>query len=87
MHQAWRPPRTTNSQRVVVQLIIARDGALKDVWVVQTSGHKDTDEAALNAVRLSGPYLPFPPEVKRESVDIRFAFDYNVFGSRRKASL
>lgn len=87
MHQAWRPPRTTNSQRVVVQLIIARDGALKDVWVVQSSGHKDTDEAALNAVRLSGPYLPFPTDIQRDTVDIRFAFDYNILGSRRKASL
>lgn len=43
---------------------IAPDGALNDVRVLQTSGHKLLDDAALRIVRLAAPYAPFPPAMK-----------------------
>lgn len=43
---------------------IAPDGALDEVRVLQTSGHKLLDDAALRIVRLAAPYAPFPPAMK-----------------------
>ena len=37
--------------------------------------------AALNAVKLTAPFRPLPPEFKGNSVDIQFTFDYNVLGA------
>ena len=45
-------------------VVIAPDGALNDVRVLQTSGHKLLDDAALRIVRLAAPYAPFPPAMK-----------------------
>lgn len=43
---------------------IAPDGALNEVRVLETSGHKLLDDAALRIVRLAAPYAPFPPAMK-----------------------
>lgn len=43
---------------------IAPDGALDEVRVLETSGHKLLDDAALRIVRLAAPYAPFPPAMK-----------------------
>ena len=43
---------------------IAADGALHDVRVLETSGHRTLDEAALHIVRLAAPYAPFSPKMR-----------------------
>ena len=45
-------------------MAIAPDGALDEVRVLETSGHKLLDDAALRIVRLAAPYAPFPPAMK-----------------------
>ena len=45
------------------------DGSLKDVKVLETSGHQVIDDAALRIVRLAAPYPPFPDEM-RQSTDL-----------------
>ena len=48
---------------------IEPDGTLRDVRVVDSSGHKVLDEAAVRIVRLAAPYAPFPPGM-RENTDV-----------------
>lgn len=48
---------------------IAADGALRDVRVLETSGHPTLDEAAVHIVRLAAPYAPFSPKM-RASTDL-----------------
>lgn len=48
---------------------IRPDGSLKDVKVLQTSGHQVLDDAALRIVRLAAPYPPFPDDM-RQSTDL-----------------
>ena len=48
---------------------IRADGSLKDVRVLESSGHKLLDDAALRIVRLAAPYPPFPEEM-RKSTDL-----------------
>lgn len=76
----WDPPKGNESKRVVLLFSIARDGRLLNVSVHRSSGLPAADKAAIDAVKLTAPFRPLPPEYKRNSVDIQFTFDYNVFG-------
>ena len=42
-----------------VSVLINKDGSLQQMRVLQSSGHKVLDQAALNIVRLSAPFTPF----------------------------
>ena len=48
---------------------ITPDGALKEVRILDSSGHKVLDDAAIRIVRLAAPFAPFPEEM-RQSTDI-----------------
>ncbi len=52
--------------RVAVQ--IRRDGSLKDIDILQSSGNDVLDRAAKNIVRMSAPFTPFPPELQEYDV-------------------
>ena len=43
---------------------ITADGDLRDVRVLETSGHRVLDEAAVRIVRLAAPYAPFSPRMR-----------------------
>ena len=62
-----RANRLYGSLRLLVA--IEPDGTLRDVRVVDSSGHKVLDEAAVRIVRLAAPYAPFPPGM-RERTDV-----------------
>lgn len=76
----WDPPKGNESKRVILLFSIARDGRLLNVKVHRSSGLQSADNAAIEAVKLTAPFRPLPPEFKGLSVDIQFTFDYNVFG-------
>ncbi len=42
------------------------NGTIKDIRVLESSGHKLLDDAAVRIVRLASPFLPFPQEVREE---------------------
>ena len=46
---------------------IEPDGTLRDVRVIDSSGHKVLDEAAVRIVRLAAPYAPFPPGMRKDT--------------------
>lgn len=45
------------------------DGSVQEIRILQTSGHRVLDEAAVHIVQLAAPFAPFPNEL-REDVDI-----------------
>lgn len=77
----WDPPKGNESKRVVLLFKIAKDGRLLSLRVFKSSSIPNADKAALNAVELTAPFRPLPPEFKGASIDIQFTFDYNVFGA------
>lgn len=77
----WEPPKGNESKRVVLLFKIAKDGRLLSVRVFKSSGIPNADKAALNAVELTAPFRPLPPDYRGKSIDIQFTFDYNVFGA------
>jgi len=46
---------------------ITPDGGLKEVRVLDSSGHKVLDDAAVRIVRLAAPFAPFPPEMRADT--------------------
>jgi protein TonB len=48
---------------------IRPDGSLKEVKLLETSGHRVLDDAAIHIVRLAAPFAPFPDEL-RQSTDV-----------------
>ncbi len=59
---AARQNKIYGELRLVVQ--IERDGTLKNIEIIRSSGHKILDDAAVRIVRMAAPYAPFPPELR-----------------------
>ncbi|MGK0500655.1 MAG: protein TonB [Oceanicoccus sp.] len=53
--------------RMVVSLL--PNGDVYQVKILESSGHKVLDQAALRIVHLAAPYAPFPPQMRRD-VDV-----------------
>lgn len=81
-------PREAKAQRlygdVTVLVAINKDGSLKDVRVLESSGHKVLDSAALKIVRLSSPFEPFPKAISDDTDVLEiirtWQFQKNRFG-------
>ena len=65
--QEARKNKLYGSLRLVVAIL--PDGSLKEVEILESSGHTVLDDAAVRIVRLSAPYAPFPDEL-RQSTDV-----------------
>lgn len=60
--------------RVVIDFSILREGAVADVKLVESSGDKKLDKAAVEAITGSSPHAALPPGYKGEKVDVRFEY-------------
>ena len=60
-----RAKKIYGSLRLLVS--IEPDGSLRDVRVIDSSGHKILDEAAVRIVHLAAPYAPFPPGMRTDT--------------------
>ncbi len=58
-----RQRRLFGSLRLMVA--IQPDGTLRDVEMLESSGHRVLDDAAVRIVKLSSPFAPFPDELRR----------------------
>jgi protein TonB len=65
--QKARKNKLYGSLRLMVAIL--PDGSLKEVELLESSGHQVLDDAAVRIVRLSAPYAPFPDEL-RQSTDV-----------------
>lgn len=62
-----RAEQIYGSLRLVVSLL--PNGEVQKVKILQSSGHKILDQAAIRIVHLAAPFEPFPPEMERK-VDV-----------------
>jgi TonB family protein len=81
IRRAWFPPRYCDPKRAIALFKISRSGKMTDPRIVQSSGMVAFDKAALGALENASPFSPLPTGSK-ETVDIQFTFDYNVFNGR-----
>ncbi len=73
---SWAPPRANKSSRVEVRFNIKKNGEVKGLKIIQSSGAQLTDKAAMDAVKLAEPFRIFEKGWPDE-VTIEFNFDYN----------
>lgn len=84
IRMSWKPPRGNETRRVVVIFTIHKAGNITDVRIKTSSGVAVADQAAIKAVQDISPFKPLPDEFQRDKANIEFAFDYNVFGDKRR---
>ncbi|WP_096085647.1 TonB family protein [Agaribacterium haliotis] len=60
-----RRSNTFGSLRLSVS--VRPDGSVARVELLESSGYKMLDQAALRIVRLASPFDPFPPEIKKQT--------------------
>jgi protein TonB len=54
---------------LLMHVAVRADGSVERIRVVRSSGHKLLDDAAVRIVRMSAPFSPFPPEIRKQ-VDV-----------------
>jgi protein TonB len=61
--------------KVVLKAIIRSDGSVEDVEIAQSSGHQTLDEAAVELLKVAGPFeLPRPLEKPQLTVKIPMSY-------------
>lgn len=65
-------------------VVLSYDGALKEVRVLESSGTKSLDDAALRIVRLAAPYPDFPVEMRKhyDQLEIIRTWQFSRAGNR-----
>ncbi|NRA64472.1 MAG: energy transducer TonB [Pseudobacteriovorax sp.] len=64
--------------QVRIEFTIGKDGRLRKVKVLETSGHKILDDAVVDAIKLSSPYSPLPESHEKENLTVVANFVYSL---------
>lgn len=79
----WKPIEANETNRVVVQFVVGKNGELLDNKIIRSSNIEEVDKRALETVEKTAPFEKLPREFVGESVPIQFTFDYNIINSRK----
>jgi protein TonB len=52
---------------LLLEVALLQDGTIDEVIVIRSSGHAVLDDAAVNIVRMSAPFAPFPKEISERT--------------------
>ncbi len=78
----WTYPAKAKENLIEGQLLalftLARDGSLKALDLVESSGFSVLDQEALRAIRAAAPFPPFPDSITVSRLHIRAKFDYQL---------
>jgi periplasmic protein TonB len=66
--------------RPALEVAIGKDGNLRDVVVLRSSGDTVLDQAALRILRLAMPFDPLPESIGRRYDVLRFAYEWDFSG-------
>ena len=84
----WTYPREAVRRglqgEVGVEFTIMKDGSVKRVKVIRSSGHKILDRSVVEAIKLASPYTPLPDGLEKQKLTIVGGFRYVLsnFGGR-----
>jgi TonB family protein len=75
----WFVPQAAMARpgRVVITFYVLKNGAILDLQVIQPSSIEGFTTAAFNALRLSNPTMPLPPEYPADRAFFTVTFRYN----------
>jgi TonB family protein len=70
--------RQAHTAHAVAQFTISRDGSVKDIKIVQTSGNLSVDNSGLRALLASNPMPALPSDYGKSFVTVTFDFDLSM---------
>ena len=80
--RAWKYPeqasRNKDEGKVDVEFTVLKDGRLKNVRILLSSGYFSLDREAIRSVRAASPFTPIPERTGLEEISIRFTFNYTL---------
>lgn len=82
-HQALAS-HTFGSVRLMVA--INRDGSIRKIKLLHSSGHAFLDQAAIQSVRLAAPFKPFTPEMRKHMDVLEIIRTWKFHADRRVSS-
>ena len=74
---AWRPPFCPYSYSNNVGFEVLDHGIVKGAHIIDSSGNKENDEAAIKAVQKAQPFLDIYSSADDDQLMLSFKFDYN----------
>jgi protein TonB len=76
----WKYPKKAASRRLTgdlyIKFSIRKNGKLDKIELVRTSGYRELDEAAMQALKKGEPYWPLPENYDKEVLEITGHFVY-----------
>lgn len=76
----WKYPKKAARRRLTgdlyIKFSIRKNGELDKIELVRTSGYRDLDEAAMQALKKADPYWPLPENYDKEVLEITGHFIY-----------
>lgn len=76
----WKRPNIEGDYKVAVIFTVSKSGTLVTLSEFKTSGNKDFDNSATEAVKNSVPFEALPEAFNGKGVDIQLTFDKTVHG-------
>jgi protein TonB len=70
--------RSARKGHAVVTFTINRDGTVKNIRIIQTSGNLSMDNSAQRALLSIDKFQPLPSDYSRSSIDVIFDFDLSM---------
>ncbi len=75
LQKNWTPPDFLEEAHTRILFKLNRDGDIYAASIIESSGDKIYDEAAINALKKSMPFDKFPQNSTRETLAINYSFD------------
>lgn len=66
----WRRPSVQGPVEAVLHFVVEKNGTVRDLRVVETSGHRPFDLAAVRAVQNASPLPPLPRSYRKDSLGV-----------------
>lgn len=81
----WSALAMGRSQSLTLETTVRADGTVTGTRIRQSSGSPMLDRAALDILRKAGPFPPFPEELKRETAELGFVYNWEFLPGDRAA--
>ncbi len=80
LYRHWVPPYAYKlgilTGHTVIKLVIARNGSITSLTVLETEGHESLHRASVDALKAFAPYAPLPPHFPEENLVITLGLYY-----------
>ncbi|HXG28462.1 MAG TPA: TonB family protein [Nevskiales bacterium] len=79
----WSALAMGQPKSLTLLVTLRADGSVSQARVLRSSGLPMLDRAALDILRLAGPFPPFPDDLRRDTQTLSFAYDWEFLPGDR----